>query len=414
MRRRDFLLGSAGAALVPFGNGAWAASGPPGNSGPSRLVVVLLRGAVDGLNVVVPYGEEAYYAARPTIAVPKPDAAEGAALALDGHFALHPALNALMPLWQTKELAFIHAVGSPDPTRSHFDAQLFIENGTPGRRVTADGWMNRLLASLPGAANGFPGPTSALAIGATLPQILKGRLPVANLPLGPAAANKLAIDRPAVAQAFDRLYDTNDAIGRAYRQGRAARTELIASLNSEQQMADNGAPLPNTFPTQAARLAGLITRDRNIRLAFVALGGWDTHVRQGGHNGQLADRLRPLGQGLAVLAQGLGKDWADTVVVVISEFGRTVNENGDAGTDHGHGNAVWVLGGPVRGGRVYGEWPGLAPAALYEGRDLAATTDYRAALAAVIARHLRLSDRALTQIFPDFSPARSDIDGIIA
>jgi uncharacterized protein (DUF1501 family) len=414
MRRRDFLLGSAGAALVPFGNGAWAASDPSGNSAPSRLVVVMLRGAVDGLNVVVPYGEEAYYAARPTIAVPKPDAAEGAALALDGHFALHPALNALMPLWQTKQLAFIHAAGSPDPTRSHFDAQLFIENGTPGRRVTADGWMNRLLASLPGVANGVPGPTSALAVGATLPHILKGRLPVANLPLGPAAANKLAIDRPEVGRAFDRLYDTDDPIGRAYRQGRAARTELIASLDSEQQMADNGAPLPNNFPTQAARLAGLIARDRNIRLAFVALGGWDTHVRQGSHKGQLADRLRPLGEGLAALAQGLGKDWADTVVVVLSEFGRTVNENGDAGTDHGHGNAVWVLGGPVQGGRVYGEWPGLAAAALYERRDLAATTDYRAVLAAVVARHLRLSGRALTQIFPDFTPARSDIDGIIA
>ncbi len=422
MRRRDLLLLSAGAALAPLGGGAWAAAGasgpriddPAGGSAGRRLVVVLLRGAVDGLNVVVPYGEEAYYAARPTIAIAKPNAAEGAALALDEHFALHPALNALMPLWQAKQFAFIHAAGSPDPTRSHFDAQQFIENGTPGRRVTADGWMNRLLAVSPDAAEGVPGPTAAVAIGPTLPHILKGRLPVANLPLGPAAANKLAIDRPEVAQAFDRLYGANDPIGCAYRQGRAARAELIAGLNPEQQMADNGAPLPNAFPAEATRLAGLITRNRNTRLAFVSLGGWDTHVRQGGHKGQLADRLRPLGEGLAALAQGLGGEWANTVVIVLSEFGRTVQENGDAGTDHGHGNAVWVLGGPVRGGRVYGQWPGLAPAALYEGRDLAVTTDYRSAFAAVLARHLRLSDRALSEVFPGFTPARSDLDGIVA
>jgi len=417
MNRRDFLTLSAAAALVPLSGGAWAAPGPPGGPGRKRLIVVLLRGALDGLNVVVPYGEEAYYAARPTIAIAKPGAAEGGALALDEHFALHPALAALMPLWQAGQLAFIHAAGSPDPTRSHFDAQLFIENGTPGRRVTPDGWMNRLLAALPGAANGgprgVPGPTSAVAIGPTLPQILKGRLAVANLPLGPAATNKLAIDRPEVGRAFDRLYAANDPIGRAYRQGRAARAELVAGLDAEQQMADNGAPLPNTYPAQAARLAGLIARDPNIRLAFASLGGWDTHVRQGGHNGQLANRLRPLGEGLAGLAQGLDREWAETVVVVLSEFGRTVQENGDAGTDHGHGNVIVVLGGKVRGGRVYGEWPGLAPAALHEGRDLAVTTDYRSALAAVIARHLRLSDRALNEIFPGFTPAHSELDRIV-
>jgi uncharacterized protein (DUF1501 family) len=411
LRRRDFLSLSAAASLITLGDGAWAAPGPPGRTGDQRLVILMLRGAVDGLNVVVPYGDEAYYAARPTIAIAKPGAGDGAALALDGHFALHPALGALMPLWQAGQLAFIHAAGSPDPTRSHFDAQLFIENGTPGRRVTTDGWMNRLLAALPGGASG---PTSAVAVGPTLPQILKGRLAVANPPLGPAATNKLAIDRPDVAHAFDRLYAANDPIGRAYRQGRAARTELVAGLGSEQEMADNGAPPPNTYPAQAARLAGLITRDRNIRLAFASLGGWDTHVRQGGREGQLANRLRPLGEGLAAFAHGLGDMWADTVVIVLSEFGRTVNENGDAGTDHGHGNVMWVLGGKVRGGRVYGEWPGLAAASLYEGRDLAVTTDYRAVLTAVIARHLRLPDRALSEIFPGFTPARSALDGIVA
>jgi uncharacterized protein (DUF1501 family) len=406
MQRRDFLVLSTGAALWPLGAGA-----STGGAGvPKRLVVILLRGAVDGLNVVVPYGEEAYYAARPTIAITKPGAAEGAALALDERFALHPALAALVPLWEGKQLAFVHAAGSPDPSRSHFDAQLFIENGTPSRRGTTDGWMNRLLAALPGPRP----PTAALAVGPILPQILKGRMAVANLPLGPAAGNPLAVDRPEVAAAFDRLYSGNDPIGRAWHQGRAARAELIAGLPPAPDAADNAAPPPNGFPAQAQRLAGLLAGNRNIRLVTASLGGWDTHVRQGHHAGQLADRLRPLGDGLAAFAQGLSHDWDDTVVVVLSEFGRTVRENGDGGTDHGHGNVMWVLGGAVQGGRVYGDWPGLAPDALYEGRDLAVTTDFRSVLAAILARHLRLADRALAQIFPGFTPPHSDIDRIIA
>ena len=392
MRRRDVLRITAGAALAPLAMPALAR----GAVGPRRLVVVLLRGAVDGLSVVVPHGEEAYYAARPTIAIAKPDTGEGAGLALDGYFALHPALAALMPLWRERQLAFVHAAGSPDPTRSHFDAQLFVETGTPGRRAAAEGWMNRLLAALPGPR----GPTDAVAVGPSLPQILRGPLAAANLPLGPAAGQQLAIDRPEVAGAFDRLYTGNDTLARAYRQGRAARAELLAQIGPEPP-ADGGASPPGGFPAQAARLAHLLGRDSRIRLAFVALGGWDTHVRQGAAQGQLADRLRPLGDGLAALAQGLGPAWRDTVVVVLSEFGRTVRENGDGGTDHGHGNAVWLLGGRVRGGQVYGDWPGLTADRLYEGRDLAVTTDFRTVLASVIARHLRLPDRALAKIFPD-------------
>ncbi|HYU12175.1 MAG TPA: DUF1501 domain-containing protein [Stellaceae bacterium] len=411
MRRREFLALSTGAALCPLGARAWADADA---KGPKRLVVILLRGAVDGLNTVIPYGEETYYAARPTIAIGRPGTADGAALALDEHFALHPALAALMPLWEAKQLAFVHAAGSPDPSRSHFEAQLFIENGTPGRRGTADGWMNRLLAALPGPHT----PTAALAVGSILPQILRGGMAVANLPLGPAAGDALAVDRPEVADAFDRLYRGNDPIGRAWRQGRAARAELLAGLpaapNPVGDPAGNAAPPPNGFPMQAQRLAGLLAGNRNIRLVAASLGGWDTHVRQGHHSGQLAERLRPLGDGLAALAQGLGHDWDDTVVVVLSEFGRTLRENGDGGTDHGHGNVVCLLGGAVNGGRVYGEWPSLVPAALFEGRDLAVTTDFRSVLAAVLARHLRLSDRALAQIFPGFAPPHTDIDRIIA
>jgi uncharacterized protein (DUF1501 family) len=203
-------------------------------------------------------------------------------------------------------------------------------------------------------------------------------------------------------------------MAKAYREGRAARSELIGDLANEMAQADNGAPPANTFPAQAARLAYLIGQDRRIRLAFASLGGWDTHVNQGNHQGQLANHLRPLGDGLAALAKGLGKDWDDTVVVVLSEFGRMVHENGDGGTDHGHGNVIWVLGGSVRGGRIYGDWPGLATGQLYQGRDLAVTTDYRLALAAILERHLRLGDQQLAQIFPGLPSARSNLGQMLA
>lgn len=392
MRRRDFLR-AAGIALTSIGGpSAWAASA---DDGPKRLIVILLRGAVDGLNVVVPYAEEAYYRERRSIAIAPPGKPDGA-LALDQHFGLHPALASLMPLWMERNLAFIHAAGSPDPTRSHFDAQLYVENGTPGQSTTRDGWMNRLLLALPGPR----GPTDAISIGPTLPQILAGRAPVATLPLGAAGIKPLPIDQPEVANAFDRLYSGTDRLSESYREGRTARAQLIGALRTERQIADNGAPPPSGFPGQAARLAALIRRDSSIRLAVIGLGGWDTHVNQGNTKGQLAGRLRPLGEGLAALARGTGDAWRDTIVVVLSEFGRTVRENGNGGTDHGHGNVIWVLGGAVKGSRVYGDWPGLLPAQLYQRRDLAVTTDYRTALAVILERHLRLTDRQLDAVFP--------------
>jgi uncharacterized protein (DUF1501 family) len=406
MNRRDFLGLSAGMSLLPFGPAAWAATA---DGGPTRLIVIFLRGAVDGLNVVVPHAERTYYEVRPTIAIGGPGTDLGT-LPLDGRFGLHPALAGLLPLWNDGKLAFVHAAGSPNATRSHFDAQLFIENGTPGDSTTRDGWMNRLLAVLPAPH----GPTDAVSVGPTMPQILRGSLPVTNLPLGPGAARPMPLDRPEISRAFDRLYAGNDPLSEAYRQARAARTELLGDLASEMRQADNGAPPPSGFPMEAARLAHLIRRDRNIRLAFASLGGWDTHVNQGKGKGQLANRLQPLGDGLAALAKGLGKDWDDTVVVVISEFGRTVHENGNGGTDHGHGNVVWVLGGPVRGGHVYGDWPGLAKTQLYQGRDLAVTTDYRTLFAAILERHLGLADRQLAQIFPGLPPARSNLGELLA
>jgi uncharacterized protein (DUF1501 family) len=405
MRRRELIGMAGGAAAASMLGPVWAARA---DAAAPRLVVVMLRGAVDGLNVVVPHGEAAYYESRPTIAIQKPGTENGA-LALDGHFGLHPALAAAMPLWNDKQLAFVHAAGSPDPTRSHFDAQQFIENGTPGRATTADGWLNRTLAALPGPH----GPTDALALGPTLPFILKGPVAVANLPLGPRAAQPMAIDKPEIASAFDKLYAGNSRQAEAYRQGRQARTQLVADMSSEQQMADNGAPPADALPGTATRLAKLMVQDPHIRIAFASVGGWDTHVNQGAHAGQLANRLKPLAEGLAAFAKGLGPLWNDTVVVVISEFGRTVRENGNTGTDHGHGNVIWLAGGRVNGGRVYGEWPGLAAAQLYEGRDLAVTSDYRHVLAAVLERHLRLVDKALAKIFPAMPAPKGNLGQIL-
>lgn len=396
MDRRSFLL-ATGMTLLPVGRSAWAAQTRDAASGTQRkLVVVMLRGAVDGLNVVIPHGDATYYHARPGIAVPRPGQADGA-IDLDGYFGLHPALASLMPLWQQRRLAFVHAAGSPDATRSHFDAQDYLESGTPGRKSTPDGWMNRLLAALPGAST----PTRAISVGPVMPRILSGRMAATNIAAGSAAKRPVVLDRPAIAQAFSQLYAGDDAMSRAYREARQARQEVMSSLAEEMEQANNGAPLPNGFIDDARHLAQLMRNDARVQLAFVGLGGWDTHANQGAAKGQLAKRLAPLGDGLAVLARELGRKFDDTVVVVVSEFGRTVQENGNHGTDHGHGNVMWLLGGNVVGGKVHGQWPGLEEGQRYEGRDLAVTTDFRTPLMQVAERHLQLSDAQLAQIFPD-------------
>ncbi|MBS1144326.1 MAG: hypothetical protein H6R14_1732 [Proteobacteria bacterium] len=402
MLRRQFLL-SLGAAglLLPVGRSAFAARSPaPANN--RRLIIVLLRGAVDGLNVVVPYGDDDYYRARSSIAIAPPGRDDGG-LDLDGFFALHPALASLLPRWQAGQLAFVHAAGSPDATRSHFDAQDYLESGTPGRKATADGWMNRLLAQLP-AAEG----NRALNIGTVMPRILAGAQPVAMLASGQAATKAGPLDRPRIGQAFDQLYAGNDKYGDAYRASQQSRREIMAALSSpeienEMQKASNGAPLPPVFVDDAARVARLMRGDPAVQLAFMAVGGWDTHANQGGARGQLANRLQPLGEGLAGLADGLGPLFDDTTIVVLSEFGRTVRQNGNGGTDHGHGNVIWLLGGQVAGRKVHGRWPGLAEPARYENRDLAITTDFRSVLGSVLTQHLGLNNSALAKVFPDFT-----------
>ena len=399
MQRRQLLhaAAAAGLAWTAVGRTAFAATATqPGQQlpGNKRLIVVFLRGAVDGLSVVVPYSEGAYAQQRSSIALARPGQ-DGGVLDLDGHFGLNPNLAPLMPLWQSGKLAFVQASGSPDPTRSHFDAQDYMESGTPGRKGTPDGWLNRLLGAEPPVvvqAGAHAGVTRGISVGATLPRIWAGPNPVANIANGKGASKPTLLDRPQVSKAFDALYGGDDAM-------------TPAAMDHEQMVANNGAPLPNGFPDDAGRLATLMRRDPNVQIAFLALGGWDTHVNQGGAKGQLAGRLHPLGQGLAELATRLGPTFDDTTLLVVSEFGRTVRQNGTGGTDHGHGNVMWVLGGNIAGGKVYGRWPGIDASSLNDGRDLAVTTDFRQVLAGVCAHNLGLSDNKLAAVFPGFDAA---------
>ncbi|MHC5597006.1 MAG: DUF1501 domain-containing protein, partial [Nostoc sp.] len=384
------------AAITAIGSNAWVARSAIPNSDRQRMIVIFLRGAVDGLNVVVPYSETAYYQARPQIAIPQPGK-EGGVLDLDGRFGLHPALAPLMPFWKENSLAFVHACGSPDPTRSHFDAQQYMENATPGDKHTQDGWMNRLLGVISQKT-----PIQAVSVGETTPWIFSGRMPVANIASG-RNASRLPIDRPQLAAAFDQLYGGDDTLSQTYHQGRMAHQAILNDLDSEMKMANNGAPLPDGFASDAQRLAQLMVKDPRIELGFMALGGWDTHVNQGSTQGQLARNLKKLGSGLATLVNGLGSVYQNTTIVVMSEFGRTVKQNDNGGTDHGHGNVMWVLGGKIRGGKVYGEWPGLSTAQLYQGRDLAITTDFRDVISAVLSDHLHLNEAKLNQVLPNYA-----------
>jgi uncharacterized protein (DUF1501 family) len=401
MNRRQFLIQSglfSASSLISIGTHGWAAPIIAATDpNPQRLIVVFLRGAIDGLSVVVPYQEPTYYTDRPTIAIAQPGQPNGA-IDLNGQFGLHPALAPLLPLWKEKSLAFVHACGSNDETRSHFDAQDYLESGTPSVKSTKDGWMNRLLSVM-----SDKNPIQAVSVGATTPRILIGKQAVANLASGRSAGNRLQIDKPQVASAFDRMYSNKDALSRTYQAGRVARTELLKDLEAEMNMANNGATLPNGFPGDAQRLARLMARDPRIQVSFLAVGGWDTHINQGAGQGYLARNLEQLGKGLIALKEGLGTTYQNTTIVVMSEFGRTVQENGNGGTDHGHGNVMWLLGGGIHGGTVYGKWAGLESEQRYQGRDLAVTTDFRDVLRTVLNRKLAVDASKLPQIFPKYT-----------
>ncbi len=410
MNRREFMrqfaLGSVLGTLKP--EWVWAARSP--EPALQRLIVIFLRGGVDGLNVVIPYEEEDYFERRPTLAIPAPGK-PGGALKLDDRFALNPALAALLPFWQDKTLAFVHAAGLNDGIRSHFSAQATLESGLGGSLASVDGWMNRLLGGLPG--HGYPTRAVSFA-GPNLPLILTGSQPVASQPLDAAAEHIQPSESPAIAAVFDRLYGGQDDLSQAYREGKMARQQLMADLREDMKAADRDAPHPRHFVDQTRKVAQLIGGESRVQLAFMALGGWDTHIGQGGVDGPLAHKLRFLGEGLSQLIRGLGEDYARTTVLVMSEFGRTVAENGNGGTDHGHGNVMWLLGGGIRGGRVHGRWPGLEPEALFEQRDLAITTDYRDVLWQAMQYRFGLPSATLSRILPGFTPTREAVPGLFS
>jgi len=391
--RRGFLQGT--------GLGFLALGLPPGflvrtaqaqSAKNKSLVVVFQRGAMDGLNVVIPFKDPAYYKLRPSIAVREPGASEESAIDLDGFYGLHPALMPLKSIYDKNHLALIHATGSPDNTRSHFDAQDYMEIGTPGTKSTPDGWLNRYLLENRKSESNFRG----VAVTAQLPRMLAGRAPALTL----SSIEEFRFRNEALGNAFQKLYsNTQD---KELRFG----TENLFGAMADLKRLDGKIPLTaerypvGRFGAGLAQIARLIKADVGLEVAFTEIGGWDTHANEGGATGQLANRLRELGGGLAAFYQDLGDRMDDVVLVTMSEFGRTARENGNRGTDHGHANVMFVIGGKVRGGKVYGRWPGLAPETLYEGRDLALTSDFRTVASEAISRHLGQTD--MSKVFPGF------------
>jgi len=407
MNRRVFLRNSAlamvgaGAAPLWLERALYAGDTPF----PSKkiLVAIFQRGAADGLNAVVPHAEKAYYALRPTIAIPRPvstgDKRNDAAIDLDGFFGLHPSLAPLKPLFDQRRLAIVDAAGSPDPTRSHFDAQDYMESGTPGVKSTESGWMNRALLK----PVGKPSPVRAVALGATLPRTLRGGQSA-------VAIESLAAFQVRDAQAaleFQKMYqDSKDPVMQATGRETFEAMSMLQSIRKQPYTPAAGADYPRApLGESLKQIAQLIKADVGMEMAFADIGGWDHHfneVAQKSSEGQLANLLRTFGQALTAFWTDMGDRMQDIALVTMSEFGRTARENGSRGTDHGHANCMFVLGGDVKGGKVYGPWPGMEREQLYEGRDLAVTTDFRDVLGELVSRHT--GNAALSGVFPGYQP----------
>ena len=399
---RRFFLKSSGLALASLGFAPAILRRALAETDPARrkvLVTIFQRGAVDGLSMVPPVADAAYAAARPAIAIPPPGSAEAAALDLDGHFALHPALKGLAPLWNGGSLAVVHAVGSPDPTRSHFDAQDFLDAGTPGVKSTADGWQNRALQALPAAV---PSTFRAVALQPNLPRSLAGRAGA----LAMSSISEFGIrggkGGEALAERLERDYTAAADRGlRATGQNAFDALRILREANPGRFAPDHGAAYPAApIGQRLKQIAQLVKADVGLEIAATDCGGWDTHTGQGAAQGQLANRLGELGDALAAFSADLCERMADVCVVTMTEFGRTVKENGTRGTDHGHGSVMLVLGGGVKGRRVVARLKGLREQDLFEGRDLAATIDHREVLGEVLAEHLAVRD--LAAVFPGF------------
>ncbi len=392
---RDSALAMAGVGALPLWLQRTAHAAEPSSSRKKILVTLFQRGAADGLNIVVPHGEAQYYALRPSIGLPK-----AALLDLDGFFGLNPALAPLKPLWDAKNLAIVHAVGSPDPTRSHFDAQDYMESGTPGRKSTSDGWLNRALQPAD-----KPSPVRAVSLGPALPRTIRG----SNSAVAVESINSFKVRDDAAAKQFETLYGADQILGGTAR----ATFDAVKLLQS---LGENSAPgYPRgKFGESLKQIAQIIKADVGLEVAFADIGGWDHHVNEVAANpteGQLAQRLAEFGSAIAAFHADLGPRMHDVVLVTMSEFGRTAKENGNRGTDHGHANAMFVLGSDVKGGKVYGEWPGLAPEQLYQNRDLAVTTDFRDVLGEAVYRHL--GNRKLDSVFPGYSMDPTRFRGLL-
>jgi len=401
MTTRRLFLKSSGLAM--FGIGAapmWLARAADGSRPRKKvLVAVFQRGAVDGLNVVVPFGEKNYYGLRPTIAIPAPKAGAESAIDLDGFFGLHPALAPLKPIYDANKLAIVHAVGSPDPTRSHFDAQDYMESGTPGRKATTDGWLNRALSP---PADARVSPVRAVSLGPSLSRALRGH----NEAVAINNLNEFKVSDADGASTFESMYaSTLDKMLSGTGRETFDAVKLMQSIQAQPYVPAGGAKYPGGRLAQSLmQIARLIKADVGLEVAFADVGGWDTHVNEVGQtpgSGQLANLLGNFGQSLAAFYQDLGDRMEDVAVVTMSEFGRTAKENGNRGTDHGHANVMFAFGGAIRGGKVYSEWPGLAPEQLHENRDLALTTDFRDVLGELVAKHLGNGD--LTGVFPEYT-----------
>jgi uncharacterized protein (DUF1501 family) len=412
--RRAFLKGGAlalvGTSAIPaFLTRAVLGQAASARAGGRRLVVIFQRGAADGLNIVVPYAEPNYYAMRPTIAI-----ARDQVLDLDGFFGLHPAMAPLKPLWDARHLAIVHACGSPDTTRSHFDAQDYMESGTPGVKSTADGWLNRALQDEDRRAARRWGPFRAVALGPQVPRTLEGRIEAVALGnINDFSVGGQSAQAARLSNTFESMYAGS---GDTVLNGAGSETfdaiKMLKATNPGQYRPAPGASYPNgAFGSSMKQIAQLLKSNLGVEAAFADIGGWDTHQNQGSVNGQLANRLREFSESLAAFWTDMGDQAGEIVLVSMSEFGRTAHQNGTAGTDHGHANAMFVLGGPVRGGRVYGRWPGLAAGQLYEGRDLNVTTDFRQVLGEAAAATLGARD--LDVVFPGSRLGRESFLGLV-
>jgi uncharacterized protein (DUF1501 family) len=380
---------AASAALVPQ---AWAQSAAELKSG--RLIIVFLRGAYDGLSATVPYADPEYARLRPSIAIAAPDGSAATALKLDATFALHPALAPLMPLWRSGVLSFIPSAGSPDPTRSHFEAQNHWEIGAPGKSNAPRGWLN----ALAGMSAGSGTAPVAIGVGEANPKILSGPTPVRLIPKGNLATQEGVLGNQRTRQALLDLYTGSDAVSHAFRQGTDSRMNSAQELSQEMMASDNGAPSAAGLLLDAQHLGTLMRNDRRLRLGFLSAGGWDSHANQGAATGALSQSLDKLGQALVQLRQAFSEP--GDVILVASEFGRTAAENGTRGTDHGHGNTLWLIGNRINGGRWHGEWSGLSSGNLHEARDLPVHHDFRSVFSQVLRSGFDLNDRQLQDMFP--------------